>query len=227
MPQIQPWIDERKWKRRRWWLRGHDHERLPGSRTKSHSFWLGAWLSLNLPEELACCYSFNLTLCPGLWAQGHSIDFFGVLVRWWGMDANAYAQHVAEDIVTWHIQAATLAQVPTSTSINPLNADVHHFCFFSCLWILLKEILQNNYELKCLGWHQKASILARDSMLSTNFWLEIGQWRLQGHECWDSPPRFQTSSATSCIFWLVELQFLLMGFQGTKHWDWMALAGVL
>ena len=27
MPPIQPWIDERKWKRRWWWLRGHRHGR--------------------------------------------------------------------------------------------------------------------------------------------------------------------------------------------------------
>ena len=83
-------------------------------------------------------------------------------------------------------------------------------------------MLQNNYELKCLGWDQKASLLPTFHVRSTNFWLarasewlcfEIGQWRLQGHECWDSSTRFQTSSATSCIVLLVELQFLWTGFE--------------
>lgn len=51
MPQIQPWIDERKWKRRRWWLWGHRHGRLPHRKS---FFWLRLWLS-DFPWAGACC----------------------------------------------------------------------------------------------------------------------------------------------------------------------------
>ena len=160
MPQIQPWIDERKWKRRPWWLWGHRHGRL---QHRKSFFWLRVWLS-DFP------WSFRRSLL--LIFQPHTVSR-SVGARafdWFFWSPCAMTRNGCQCDMRSTLQK-TYSHMTYSGTYTCTSTDFYFYkspqkrrraslLFFSCiLRIWLKEILQNNYELKCLGWDQKASLL--------------------------------------------------------------------